>query len=83
MDKTVLPDLAAFNLKANERILDNIGIRVKVPWIPEYVELRDRLEMMHPIRRWLSWRLRRRFRRLKAEQHVATFNAVIEASRAH
>lgn len=43
-------------------MLDSIGIKISVSEIPEYVEyarLRDRLELMHPIRRWLSFRLRR------------------------
>ena len=82
MSVDCLPEWAQFAMKANELALDNIGIKVKIPWIPEYVELRDRLAMMNPVRRWLSFRLRRQLKELRREQQVLVFNATIEASRA-
>ena len=81
MAETILPDWAHFILKMNGLILGNLGIRVKIPWIPEYVELRNKLELMNPVRRWLSFRLRRRLDELRIEQEILIFNATIEAAR--
>ena len=62
-------------------MIDTIGIRIKVTTIPEYVayaRLRDELAMMHPIRRWLSFRKRRKLQRLRAEANTALIMRAIQ-----
>ena len=64
--------------------LDNVGIVITMSKIPEYViyaALRDELELMHPIRRWLSFRKRRKAQRLKLRAQVALINKVLEAGK--
>lgn len=61
--------------------LRNVGLVVKVSEIPQYVEyaaLRDRLAAMHPARRWLSFRLRKEFRRQQLLAQQALVAAVLE-----
>lgn len=48
--------------------MDKSGVMFVIPWDEEYIRLRNRLGSMGPIRHWLSWRLRRRFRRLLLKQ---------------
>ena len=63
------------------RMFDRWAIQIKLSELPDFTahaEVRDRLAMMHPIRRWLSFRLRREGRRLQLAAQQAIINAVIE-----
>ena len=65
-----------------ETILDNIGITLRMDEIPEYVayaKLRDDLGMIHPIRRWLSFRKRKELERLGHRANSAILHAVLQA----
>ena len=66
-----------------EQIFDNIGIRIKMADIPGYVayaKLRDELELMHPIRHWLSFRKRRELDEARLMVQAAILDAVITES---
>ena len=60
-------------------ILDNFGICIPFEQAlsPEYRELRDRLRGMTRLRRWLSFRMRRRLEEMKPEQMRRLINAVL------
>lgn len=56
-------------------------LTIHVPRWPDMEELRDRLAAMSPLRRWLSWRMRRRLQRRECERRQALLNAVLEEGR--
>ena len=63
-----------------ENLFDNLGLRIKVELDPEYVMLRDKLGRMTRLRRWLSLRLRKRYKVLKLREQQAILNEVIRCS---
>jgi len=61
-------------------LLDNTGLTIRVSKLPDYVAyagMRDRLGRMHPIRRWLSFRLRRQLWQLQLGAQSAILNEVL------
>ena len=65
-------------------IFDNIGIRIKMAEIPGYVayaKLRDELALMHPVRRWLSFRKRHELDEARLMVQAGILDAVITEGR--
>ena len=62
-------------------LIDNMGLVLHVSGLTDYrryAELRDRLELMHPVRRALSFRQRRERERLHIQAMAAILNEVLE-----
>ena len=70
-------DWATRHTEQSARILENIGIRVAIDWLPEYVKERDALARMAPLRQWLSRRRRRRFGHLRNAQQARILEQVL------
>lgn len=77
MKSIVVENLASF-YHYNERILDSIGMKLRICHGPEYSLLKYRLSGMTPFRQWLSWRMRHRYRRLKLLEIQKILNAVLK-----
>ena len=75
-----LANILADNQGQASAILDNIGIKVDLDWLPEYVELRDELAMMSRFRRWLSWRKREKLYFLRIRQQQMHIAQVLDAA---
>ena len=76
-----LNDLAASARRQNQTILNNIGICVSVTDIfgfDEYAAARDELAAMNPVRRWLSFRLRRKQKRRWLLMQQGMINEIIK-----
>jgi len=81
MTDPVFDDMIPMMQRQATSLLENIGIRIRMTEIPEYMEyskLRDRLDAMCRLRRWLSFRLRKRESALYAGAQMALMNAVME-----
>ena len=60
-----------------ERYLDTLEMVMEIEWDEEYLGVRNRLYSMSPLRRWLSFRLRKKYGRLRQRQQQMIFNQVI------
>lgn len=63
-----------------KELLRNWDIAIRARELPEfrhYIELRDRLALMHPVRRWLSWRLRRELKERRARAKGALLDGAL------
>jgi hypothetical protein len=64
--------------QSSRLVVESLGIRAEIPWLPEYVMARDRY---FNIPRWLRWTFRSRrqeYEEWLSRQQAAYLNAVIQ-----